>query len=64
MPQFVLIDHSLRSVGGHHYEYAVHVLREAETAGFEIVLATHRRFQDHSHLPATWQVLPVFPYHT
>lgn len=64
MPRFVLIDHSLRSVGGHHYEYAVHVLREAETAGFAIVLATHRSFQDRSHLPATWQVLPVFPYHT
>ena len=34
MPQFVLIDQSIRGLTGHHYEYAVHVLRAAANRGF------------------------------
>jgi hypothetical protein len=28
--KFILIDNSIIDVGGHHYEYAMHVLRAAE----------------------------------
>ena len=61
MAKFILIDHSLRSVGGHHFEYAAGTLQEAEQAGFEVVLATHRDFQQHE-LPDSWQVCPLFQY--
>ena len=42
--RFVLIDQSIRSLTGHHYEYAVHVLGVAEKAGYRPVLAANRRF--------------------
>jgi len=60
MSKLVLIDHSLKGVGGHHFEYAYHILSEAEQRGWSIVLATHRNFQQTGELPASWQVLPVF----
>lgn len=62
MPRFVLIDHSLKDLGGHHFEYAVHLLRTAEAAGFEPVLATDRGFEGRHRLPAHWQVFPLFRY--
>ena len=52
MPKLYLIDHSLKGVGGHHFEYAVQVLEAAERAGYEPILAVSeylgcriRRFQ-------------------
>ena len=60
MTKFVLVEHSLRNVGGHHYEYASHVLREAERAGYECVLATHRSFRERGSLAGTWPVYPLF----
>ena len=44
MPRLFLLDHSLQNVGGHHFDYAMQSLRAADAAGFEIVLAAHRRF--------------------
>lgn len=61
-PRFVLIDHSLQNLGGHHYPYAYSVLQAAQRAGWQPVLATHRRFRDHSALPPDWQILPLFRY--
>ncbi|HQU46067.1 MAG TPA: glycosyltransferase [Pirellulales bacterium] len=60
MPQFVLIDPSIAALGGHHYEYAVRVLRAAEQAGFTPVLAANRAFLGTGPLP--WRVLPAFRY--
>jgi glycosyltransferase involved in cell wall biosynthesis len=64
MASFILIDHSLKGVGGHHYEYAVHILQAAEAAGYQVVLATHRRFRDRCTLPPHWQVHQLFHHHT
>jgi hypothetical protein len=61
-PQFVLIDHSLQNLGGHHYPYAFSVLQAAQRAGWQPVLATHRSFRDQAALPADWQILPTFRY--
>ena len=44
MPKFVVIDHSIADLGGHHYGYAAHVLDAAKRAGYQPVLATNRRF--------------------
>lgn len=60
MAKFLLIDHSLRNAGGHHYEYAVQVLHAADSAGYEIYLATHRQFQGQGKLPGHWQTFPLF----
>jgi hypothetical protein len=60
MPKFVLIDHSLKDVGGHHFSYAREFLAAARRAGFEVVLATHRRFREAEALARDCTVLPVF----
>jgi len=54
MAKFVLIDHSLKGIGGHNYEYAVHILRTAEQRGFRPVLAAWRGFRDGRRLPDDW----------
>ena len=64
MPKFILIDHSLKGVGGHHYEYASHILCAAEDAGFQIALATHRKFQPGDGFSDRWRILPTFRYST
>jgi hypothetical protein len=60
MRRFVLIDHSLTSFAGHHYEYAMHVLRAVERAGYEPVLVTNRKFQISDN--RGWSVLPLFEF--
>src|SRR5579883_2300544 len=60
MKRFILVDHSIRDLAGHHYEYAVHVLRAAERAGYTPILVTNRKFQEHSSVP--WKVLPLYEF--
>jgi hypothetical protein len=60
MSKFILIDHSLDGIGGHYFEYALHVLKAAERAGFEVVLATNRRFQGSDKLSRYWTIRPVY----
>ena len=64
MTKFILIDHSLQSVGGHHFEYALHVLRAAERAGFDVWLAANRKFQDVGKFPEHWKVRPIYQHST
>ena len=64
MTKFILIDHSLQSVGGHHFEYALHVLRAAERAGFDVWLAANRKFQDIGKFPEHWKVRPLYQHST
>lgn len=58
--KFVLIDHSMKDLGGHYYTYASCVLPAAERAGFQPVLAMHREFRDFAALPPSWQSHAVF----
>ena len=60
MRKFVLIDHSLKDVGGHHYSYAREFLAAARRAGFEPVLATNRRFRECDAFADAATVLPLF----
>ncbi len=60
MARFVVLDHSLIGVGGHHYEQAVQILQAADRLGLEPVLAANMRFTQRQLLPPHWQVLTVF----
>ena len=60
MKKFLVIDHSMKDLGGHYYTYASCVLPAAERAGFQPVLAMHREFRDFAALPAKWQSQAVF----
>ncbi len=62
MAKFILVDHSLRGLGSHHYEYALHVLRAARRAGLDPILATNEAF--HATMPERWPVHAVFKYDT
>ncbi|MBI1756514.1 MAG: hypothetical protein HYR64_05345 [Fimbriimonas ginsengisoli] len=42
--RFIVVEPSIRSVGGHYLQYALYVLRAAAELGFEPVLACHRDF--------------------
>jgi hypothetical protein len=41
MPRFVLINPSIKGIGGHYLDYGMHVLAAAKRAGYETVLGTH-----------------------
>ncbi|MGC4001865.1 MAG: hypothetical protein QM811_01420 [Pirellulales bacterium] len=60
MPRFVLLDHSIKRIGGHHVEYALRVLEEAEKHGYEPVLVTNKRFFERHSFPAHWTIVPVY----
>jgi len=64
MPKFVLIDHSLESIGGHFYEYAIHLLTAAQAAGYRVVLGTNQRFRKQKGVPSDWTVFPIFRHTT
>ena len=52
MAKFYLFDHSLKNIGGHHYEYVLHIVDAAERAGFTLILAANRKFVRVSQMPA------------
>ncbi|MFM2289549.1 MAG: hypothetical protein RL684_2692, partial [Pseudomonadota bacterium] len=60
MRTFLLVDHSLQRLGGHHYPYACSVLEAAERAGFQPVLATHSGFRVRDAVPAHWRLHTLF----
>jgi hypothetical protein len=64
MPRFVLLDHSIKRLGGHNFEYAIQVLAAAKQAGYEPVLAVNRRFYEGRNIPADWTVVPTYTHTT
>lgn len=64
MSKFIVLDPSLDSVGGHHFDYDYHVLTAARELGFDTALATHRSFPREDALPTECQMFKQFRYHT
>lgn len=64
MPRFVLLDHSIKRLGGHNFEYAIQVLTAAKQAGYQPVLAVNRRFFEGENIPADWTVVPTYTHTT
>ena len=57
MPKFLLIDNSITGLGGHHYQYALHCLRAADSVGYDAYLATNRENTDGGE---AWEVVPAY----
>jgi hypothetical protein len=55
---FVLIDQSIKTLGGHHFEYAERILDAARKRGFETRVLSHRAFSDEK--ASSHRVIPVF----
>jgi len=65
MATIYLIDHSLKGVGGHHFEYALHAGRAALSAGYDTVrFGTHASYEESTQLDDLGQVYPFFPNDT
>jgi hypothetical protein len=64
MNKFLLIDHSIKRIGGHNYEYALHILSAAEQQGLRPILAANRRFFERKRLPTSWQLFTPFRHTT
>lgn len=62
MPRYFHLEPSLRAVGGHYHEYALRMMEAAENAGFQPVLATHRRFPGDPGFPKRWPIHPLFAH--
>lgn len=62
LPRFVLLDNSLIEVGGHFLEHALRVLKAADVAGLQPILATNRDFKQRDGIPPSWLVYPIFRY--
>lgn len=64
MHNFVVIDHSVKRIGGHNYEYAYHILRAAEVQGYRPILAVNRRFFEKKRLPLAWMLYTPYRHTT
>jgi glycosyltransferase involved in cell wall biosynthesis len=60
MRKFILIDPSIRELGGHYYEYAARVLGEASRQGFEPILGANCAARCLGS--GSWRVVPVYRY--
>lgn len=62
MPKFLLLDNSLFVLGGHHHEYAAHILSAARDLGLEPILACGTRLEETKAFPPGCAIHRVFPY--
>ncbi|HTU26062.1 MAG TPA: hypothetical protein VMF30_11725, partial [Pirellulales bacterium] len=60
MPKFVVLDHSLRFVGGHYFEYALQMLRAAEREHWQPALGAHWDLGEQPELLQNWEVYRSF----
>lgn len=61
--RFVLFDPSLKRVGGHEFDYDLHVLRAAAALGCETLLISRSNFRDNGQLPPACRTLALFAHH-
>ncbi|WP_088243806.1 glycosyltransferase [Calothrix rhizosoleniae] len=59
MNKFIIIDHSLRDLQGHHYEYDVSVAEAAARLGYEPIIVSHKSFPKQLQ-PKNIRVIPKF----
>ncbi len=55
---FILIDQSIKTLGGHHFEYAERILDAARNRGFKTRVLSHRSFSDGQ--ASSHHVIPAF----
>ncbi len=58
MKRFILIDHSISTIGGHHVEYARRVLEAAAQQGYQPLLAANKQLKDIGSFPC--EAIPVY----
>lgn len=64
MRKFIILDPSLKSPGGHHFDLARLIGQAAADSGYHIILACHRRIRLRASFPGAWTIEPLFSYMT
>ena len=64
MAKIYIIDHSLKNIGGHHYDYVLHTSQAASRAGLEVIVAANRSFQEASKISEVANIFPLFRHTT
>lgn len=60
MSRLIIVDQSLKGLGGHHFDYTLQIARAAASRQCEVIVATHRKFRGCSRLDHFARIHPVF----
>jgi len=60
LSRLIIIDQSLKGIGGHHFDYTLQIAQTAAMQQCEVVVASHRKFTNGSRLDHYARVHPVF----
>lgn len=60
LSRLIIVDHSLKGVGGHHFDYTLQIARAAAERQCEVIVAANRKFASGSRLEHYARILPIF----
>jgi hypothetical protein len=60
LSRLIIVDQSLKGVGGHHFDYVLQVARAAARQNLEVIVAAHRAFSARTNLEHYARIIPHF----
>lgn len=60
LSRLIIVDQSLKGLGGHHFDYVMQLSQAAARRGAEVVVVAHQQFTNHSTLQHYARILPHF----
>lgn len=60
LSRLIIVDQSLKGLGGHHFDYVLQVSQAASRQGAEVVVVAHQQFTNHSSLQHYARIIPHF----
>ncbi len=60
LSRLIIVDQSLKGLGGHHFDYVSQISQAAARRGAEVIVVAHQQFTNHSTLQHYARILPHF----
>jgi hypothetical protein len=60
LSRLIIVDQSLKRLGGHHFDYVLQISQAAARRGAEVVVVAHQQFTNHASLQHYARILPHF----
>ena len=60
LSRLIIVDQSLKGLGGHHFDYVLQTSQAASKRGAEVVVVAHQQFTNHATLQHYAHILPHF----
>lgn len=60
LSRLIIVDQSLKGLGGHHFDYVLQVSQAASRQGAEVVVVAHQQFTNHASLQHYARIIPHF----